>query len=146
MKKAIKEIDHVVGKTTLLQESDIPNLPNLQAIVKETLGLHAPVAFILRQSTQDFIVLGYHIPTNTTIFVNVPDFGRDPNYWESPFEFKPERFVQSPLDVRGQHFQMLPFDSGRRMCPDNSLALQVIRTTLGAMIQCFEWKTGRDNL
>ncbi|KAI3665649.1 hypothetical protein L6452_44278 [Arctium lappa] len=59
--------------------------------------------------------------------------------------FKPERFEENQLDVRGQHFHMLPFGSGRRMCPGMSLALHVVHATLGAMIQCFEWKAvGKD--
>ncbi|GJR32294.1 cytochrome P450 93A3-like protein [Tanacetum coccineum] len=144
MKKAVEEIDQVVGKNRILQESDIPNLPYLQAIVKETLRLHSTGPMILRQSTEDCTVAGYHIPANTTIFVNVWALGRDPNHWENPLEFRPERFEKNNLDVRGQHFHMLPFGSGRRMCPGTSLALQVVQTTLGAMIQCFEWKAGKD--
>ncbi|KAL7582251.1 hypothetical protein Lser_V15G42505 [Lactuca serriola] len=144
MKKAVEEIDKVVGKDRLLQESDIPNLPYLQAIVKETLRLHPTGPMIPRQSTEDCTIAGYHIPANTTIFVNVWALCRDPNHWENALEFRPERFEECHLDVRGQHFHMLPFGSGRRMCPGTSLALQVIHATLGCMIQCFEWKAGED--
>ncbi|GKD64517.1 cytochrome P450 93A3-like protein [Tanacetum coccineum] len=144
MKKATEEIDQVVGKNRSLQESDTQNLPYLQAIVKETLRLHPSVPLIPRQSTKDCIMGGYHIPAKTNIFVNAWALGRDPNYWENPLEFIPERFLISELDVREQYFHMLPFGSGRRMCPGISLALPVIQTTLGAMIQCFEWKAGKD--
>ncbi|KHN26360.1 Cytochrome P450 93A3 [Glycine soja] len=70
----------------------------------------------------------------------------DPNHWENPLEFKPERFIseegsgKGQIDVRGQHFHMIPFGSGRRGCPESSLALQVAQANLAAMIQCFEWK------
>nr|XP_043636830.1 cytochrome P450 93A3-like [Erigeron canadensis] len=144
MKKAIEEIDQVVGKNRLLQESDIPNLPYLQAIVKESLRLHPAAPVIQRQSIVDCSVGGYQIPAKTTIFFNVWSLGRDPNYWESPLEFRPERFEEKQMDVRGQNFQLLPFGSGRRMCPGSSLALMVIHVTLGSMIQCFEWKAGKD--
>nr|XP_043636620.1 cytochrome P450 93A3-like [Erigeron canadensis] len=144
MRRAVEEIDQVVGKTRLLQESDIPNLPYLQLIVKETLRLHSTGPIIFRQSTEDCIVGGYHIPASTAVFVNVWALGRDPNHWEKPLEFWPERFKENNLDVRGQHFHLLPFGSGRRMCPGTSLALQVIHTTLGAMIQCFDWKGEKD--
>ncbi|KAM0027693.1 putative 3,9-dihydroxypterocarpan 6A-monooxygenase [Helianthus debilis subsp. tardiflorus] len=144
MKKAVEEIDQVVGKSRLVQESDIPNLPYLQAIVKESLRLHPTAPMIQRLSTRDCTVGGYHIPANTTTLVNVWSLGRDPAHWESPLEFRPERFVGKQLDVRGQHFNLLPFGSGRRMCPGTSLGLLTVHTTLGAMIQCFEWKAGEN--
>ncbi|KAI3776485.1 hypothetical protein L1987_46270 [Smallanthus sonchifolius] len=118
MKKAVEEIDHVVGKKKLLLESDIPNLLYLQAIFKEMLHLHPSLPFINMWALS--------------------------SYWESPLEFRPERFQKKQLDVRGQHFEFLPFGSGRRMCPGTSLDLKMVHATLGAMIQCFEWKAGED--
>lgn len=50
------------------------------------------------------------------------------------------------LDVRGQHFQLLAFGSGRRGCPGTSLALFVIQAALAAMIQCFDWKVDNGNV
>nr|GFB01901.1 cytochrome P450 93A3-like [Tanacetum cinerariifolium] len=160
LRKAVDEIGQVVGKKRLLQESDLPNLPYLEAIVKETLRLHPAAPLIPRRSTNDCTVAGYYIPAKTNIYVNVWALGRDPNYWNNPLEFQPERFIESRLDVRGQHFHMLPFESrldvrgqhfhmlpfgsGRRICPGTSLALQVVQATLGAMIQCFDWKAGKD--
>ncbi|XP_038697128.1 cytochrome P450 93A3-like [Tripterygium wilfordii] len=140
MEKAREEIDSVVGKTRLVEESDIPNLPYIQAIVKETLRLHTS-PFITRESTESCTINGYKIPARTQLFVNLWAVGRDPNHWENPLEFRPERFVGgNQLDVRGQHFHLLPFGSGRRGCPGISLALQMVHTTLAAMLQCFEWK------
>ncbi|KAI3760569.1 hypothetical protein L1987_50965 [Smallanthus sonchifolius] len=94
-----------------------------------------------RLPTQDCTVGGYHIPANIATIVNVWSLNRDPAHWESPLEFKPERFEGNQLDVRGQHFHLLPFGAGRRLCPGTSLSLLLVPTILGAMIQCFEWKT-----
>ncbi|KAJ0521127.1 putative 3,9-dihydroxypterocarpan 6A-monooxygenase [Helianthus annuus] len=99
---------------------------------------------IQRLSTRDCTVGGYHIPANTTTLVNVWSLGRDPAHWESPLEFRPERFVGKQLDVRGQHFNFITIGSGRRMCPGTSLGLLTVHTTLAAMIQCFEWKAGEN--
>lgn len=147
MQKAVQEIDSIIGKNRLVDESDIANLPYLQAIVKETLRLHPTGPMIVRESSEDCEIGGYHIPAKTRLFVNVWAIGRDPNYWENPLEFRPERFhveegseTKTSLDVRGQHFHFLPFGSGRRSCPGTSLALQVVQASLAAMLQCFEWK------
>ena len=38
--KATEELDSVIGHGRLVTEQDIPNLPYLEAIVKETMRLH----------------------------------------------------------------------------------------------------------
>ncbi|XP_006850107.3 cytochrome P450 93A3 [Amborella trichopoda] len=138
------EIFSVVGRQRVVEESDIPNLPYLQAIVKETLRLHPTGPLIVRESTQDCKVGGYDIPKGAQLFVNVWALGRDPNSWEDPLKFKPERFIVESggtnVDVKGQNFHLLPFGSGRRMCPGTSLALLVVQTALASLIQCFDFR------
>ncbi|TQD99209.1 hypothetical protein C1H46_015219 [Malus baccata] len=149
LEKAREEIDRVVGNRRLVVESDGPNLPYIQAIIKETLRLHPPVPMIPRKSVQKCNIGNYVIPENTMLFVNAWAIGRDPKYWENPLHFYPERFLAPlsgggdgarALDVRGQNFQLLPFGTGRRICPGINLALQMLPALLGAMVQCFDWK------
>ncbi|KAM6592859.1 hypothetical protein CsatA_000562 [Cannabis sativa] len=147
MKKARKEIDSIVGKTRLVEESDIVDLPYIQAITKETLRLHPAGPLILRESTEDCTINGYYIPKKTRVYINSWAIGRDSKYWENPLEFNPKRFLSEDgsgninhMDVRGQSFNLLPFGSGRRGCPGASLALLIIQTSIACMIQCFEWK------
>nr|KYP70576.1 Cytochrome P450 93A2 [Cajanus cajan] len=143
LEKARQEMDVVIGKSRIVEESDIVNLPYLQAIVKETLRIHPAGPLLFRASSKSAVICGYDIPAKTRLFINVWAIGRDPNHWENPLEFKPERFIgngQSQLDVRGQHYHLIPFGSGTRGCPGTSLALQVMHVNLAAMIQCFQWK------
>lgn len=150
LRKLRQEIDQVVGKDKVVQESDIPSLPYLQAVVKETLRLHPAAPLATRVSDKEVRVGDYVVPANTSLFVNVWSVGRDPNYWQDPLEFRPERFAEGAgegglggsIDFRGQHFELVPFGSGRRVCPGISLALQVIQLTLAALVQCFVWKVG----
>ena len=156
MERARHEIDSIVGKDRLVEASDITNLPYIEAIGRETLRLHPAGPIISRKSIADCTIGGYHIPSGTQLLVSVWDIGRDPNSWENPIEFRPERFLNEDgginrrLNVRGQQFQLLPFGSGRRFCPGATQALQVFHTTIAAIIQCFDWEVkegnGKDNM
>ncbi|CAM8958491.1 unnamed protein product [Rhodiola kirilowii] len=141
MQAARDEIDKVVGKNRIVEESDVPNLPYIQAIIKETLRLHPPIPVLARKSTKEVTVAGYTIPEGSILFINNWDMVRNPKYWDSPLEFKPNRFLSADgPDVKGQHFNVLPFGSGRRGCPGMTLAMMELPMVFAAMVQCFEWK------
>ena len=138
--KATEELDRVIGRSRWVTEKDIPQLPYVDAIVKETMRLH-PVAPLLvpRLAREDATVDGYDIPAGTRVLVSVWSIGRDPALWDAPEEFMPERFLGSKLDVKGQDYELLPFGSGRRMCPGYSLGLKVIQVSLANLLHGFTW-------
>ena len=141
LKKAQVELDEQVGRERQVKETDLKNLPYLQAIVKETLRLYPAAPLLVpHESIEDCTVAGYHIPKGTRLIVNVQKLQRDPLVWEDPFEFRPERFLtsQKNFDVRGQNPQLIPFGNGRRMCPAISFALQIIYLTLSNFLHGFE--------
>lgn len=140
MAKATQELDSITGKTRLLHESDLPNLPYLQAVVKETLRLHPTAPLIVREATESCTVAGYHIPAKTRLLVNVWSIARDPTHWPDPSRFDPDRFLNHPPGSDLQSFDLMPFGSGRRSCPGAALALVAVPAVLGRLIQCFEWR------
>ncbi|TVU46970.1 hypothetical protein EJB05_06544, partial [Eragrostis curvula] len=141
--KATEELDRVLGRDRLVvTEGDIPSLPYVESVVKETMRMH-PVAPLLAQrlSREDTSFSGYHIPEGTRVLVNVWAIGRDPAVWDAPEEFRPERFLGSGgVDVRGHDFQLLPFGSGRRMCPGISLGLKMVHLSLANLLHAFTWR------
>ncbi|XP_076918488.1 cytochrome P450 CYP82D47-like [Bidens hawaiensis] len=139
--KAVQdEIDKHVGRDRLVEESDLKNLVYLDAVIKETMRLHpAGPLSIPRESMEDCTVSGYNIPKGTRLFVNIWKIHRDPSIWTDPLEFKPERFLTThkDIDLKGKSFELLPFGSGRRMCPGIFFVLKVVPLTLANMIQQF---------
>nr|AKI33901.1 cytochrome P450 76AD1-like protein [Acleisanthes lanceolata] len=142
MIKAQAELKQVLGNDNLMVlESDIPSLPYLQAIVKETLRMHPPTVFLLpRQADADVELYGYLVPKNAQIFVNLWAISRDPNAWENPDVFIPERFLGRDIDMKGQDFGLIPFGSGRRICPGLTLAYRMLNLMLGTLIHAFHWE------
>lgn len=127
------------GKTQVTEE-DLPNLSYLKAVIKETLRLHPPLPLLLpHESTQDDVVMGYDVPAGTQALINFWAIGRDPKIWEEPEEFRPERFLNSNIDFRGLHFELIPFGAGRRGCPGISFASAVSELTLARLLYSFDF-------
>ena len=142
LRKAQEELDTHVGRERLLEESDVHKLKYLEAIVKETLRLYPAAPLLLpHESFEACTVGGYHVPAGTQLLVNAWAIHRDPALWERPTEFIPDRFVNGSkeMDVKGHDLELIPFGSGRRICPGMSLALIMVNHTLGRLLQSFEW-------
>ncbi|KAL3749298.1 hypothetical protein ACJRO7_010411 [Eucalyptus globulus] len=143
MKKAKDEINQIVGLNSKLEESDTEKMPFMQAVVKETLRLHPPLPLLVpRNAIKETNFMGFHIPKDTQVFVNAWGIGRDPDAWEDPLAFKPERFLGSKIDYKGQNFELIPFGSGRRMCVGLSLADRVLHLGLAKLLYHFDWELG----
>ncbi|KAJ0750036.1 putative geraniol 8-hydroxylase [Helianthus annuus] len=139
--KVRKEVSSIVGEDGKINEEKILDLPYLHAVIKETMRLHLSVPLLAPHKTENEVKLGdYIVPKNIQILVNVWAMARDPMYWENPLSFMPERFLKSEVDYKGQHFQFLPFGSGRRMCPGIPLAHRVVSLMVASFVYHFDWK------
>ncbi|KAD6119529.1 hypothetical protein E3N88_10800 [Mikania micrantha] len=126
------------GKSSI-PEDDLDKMPYLKAVIKETLRLHIPIPLLIpRESTQDVKLLGYDIPSGTQVLVNAYMIARDPSNWEEPEEFKPERFLNRPIDYKGFHFELIPFGAGRRGCPGVQFAMIVNELVLANLVYKFD--------
>ncbi|VVB02811.1 unnamed protein product [Arabis nemorensis] len=127
MTKTQAEIDRVIGQNGVVQESDISELPYLQAVVKETFRLHPAAPLLVpRKAESDVQVLGFLVSKDTQVLVNVWAIGRDPSVWENPDRFEPERFLGKEIDVKGRDYELTPFGAGRRICPGLPLAVKTV--------------------
>ncbi|GKV16270.1 hypothetical protein SLEP1_g26938 [Rubroshorea leprosula] len=144
MRRACEELDEVVGKQNIVEESHLPRLIYLEAFMKETLRLHPPVPFLIpHRPSKSCCVAGYTIPEGSRILVNIWAMQRDSQVWKNSDEFEPERFLKEPGngDYHGNFFNFLPFGSGRRICAGIPLAEKMTKYVLATLLHSFEWKT-----
>jgi cytochrome P450 len=146
MDTATAELDRVVGRDRWAMERDLPDLPYLDAVAKEAMRLH-PVGPLLvpHHAREALTVGGHHVPRGARVLVNVWAVARDPAEWpDAPDEFRPERFLPGAaahgVDVRGNHFQLLPFGAGRRICPAYGLAIKEVKGMLANLLLGFAWR------
>ena len=134
------------------EESDIWSLPYLRAVVKKTLRLYPPGPIALRECCQSCKIRGFDVSQKTMVIVNLYAIMRDPPLWDNPNEFRPERFSVSSKEqdnfnfnqneTEEQNFSFIPFGGGRKSWLGSTLALNMMHTTIAAMVQCFDWKFG----
>ncbi|CAA6670265.1 unnamed protein product [Spirodela intermedia] len=140
MARAQEEVRSVVGEKGKIEETDIPLLNYVRSVVKETLRLHPVVPLIPRETTGHMTINGFEIPPKTRVMVNVWAIGRDPASWKRPDEFIPERFIDNPVDFKGQDFQFIPFGAGRRICPGLSFGVTTVQLKLANLLYAFNWE------
>lgn len=139
--KARQEIDICVGQNSHVRDSDIPNLPYLQAIVKEVLRLHPPGPLLswARLAVHDVHVDKTLVPAGTTAMVNMWAISHDSSIWEDPLSFKPERFLKEDVSIMGSDLRLAPFGAGRRVCPGRALGLATVHLWLAQLLHNFVW-------
>ena len=141
MKKVQEEVRNVVGKKSKVDVDDINKMEYLKCVFKETLRLHPAAPLMAPRETSASVKLGgYDIPSNISVIFNVWAIQRDPNWWEKPEEFIPERFENSPVDFKGQDFQFMPFGIGRRGCPGMPFGVSSIEYVIANLLYWFDWK------
>lgn len=142
MHRLQSELDHVVGTDRHARESDLASLPFLAAVVKETFRLH-PVAPLLipHENAQQTQIDGFDIPANSRVFINTYAMGRDPANWENPTDFDPDRFMageKAEVDIKGGHFELLAFGSGRRRCSGMPLGSLLVNLAVARLVHGFQ--------
>ncbi|CAL9248612.1 unnamed protein product [Arabidopsis halleri] len=142
MKKVQCEIrDQFGNNKEKITKEDLDKVPFLNLVIKESFRLYPVAPLLLPRETMAHVkVQGYDILPKRRILVNAWAIGRDPKLWKNPEEFNPERFIDSPVDFRGQHFELLPFGSGRRICPGMEMGMATLELGLLNLLYFFDWK------
>ncbi|KAL2892856.1 Cytochrome P450 71A9 [Bienertia sinuspersici] len=146
MRKVQEEVRNLIkeqqSSMTFIQENQLQHLMYLKAVIKETYRLHPATPILVpRQTMQKCTLEGqYQIESKTLVYINAWAIGRDPDCWENPESFQPERFLGSSIDYKGQHFELLPFGAGRRGCPGLLLGATTIELALANLLCFFDWE------
>nr|UXF47981.1 cytochrome P450 CYP71-2 [Daphne genkwa] len=139
LEKAQAEVRSVFKNKAKIDEESLEELTYMKSVIKETLRMHPP-PLTMRESLADCELNGFHIPAKTLVVVNQWAIGRDPNYWTEPDRFYPDRFLESSVDFKGNHFEFIPFGAGRRICPGMALGVANAERLLAELLYHFDWK------
>ncbi|KAJ8382989.1 hypothetical protein SKAU_G00037670 [Synaphobranchus kaupii] len=139
--KIHQELDEQIGRDRMPCLADRGRLPYLESTLSEVMRIR-PVTPVLipHVALQDTSIGGHYIPKGTRVVVNMWSIHHDPQQWEEPEAFKPERF----LDSEGHRFSppyFLPFGAGPRVCVGESLAKLELFLFASWLLQRFVFST-----
>ncbi|KAK3097752.1 hypothetical protein FSP39_012812 [Pinctada imbricata] len=135
--KAQREVDEVLGYGRRPSLTDKSRLPFTEAITLEVLrmGSTAPLS-VPHSALEDTEIYGYTIPKDTVILFNLYSSNFDEQLWDSPYRFKPGRFLDRKGEImREKAESVVSFGVGRRRCIGESVARMNIFMLLSSLLQ-----------
>ncbi|XP_012286715.1 probable cytochrome P450 305a1 [Orussus abietinus] len=132
-----QELDNVLEKESLPELSDRPKLPYIEAVLAESQRISLVVPIIgPRRVLKDTKLLGYSIPKDTSVLINIFSIHMDPTLFPEPEVFKPERFLKNGAYQPDDN--IMPFGKGKRRCPGEALARAALFLIFAGIMQRFE--------
>ncbi|WCJ34956.1 cytochrome p450 79a2 [Euphorbia peplus] len=145
MRKATEELDKVVGKERLVEESDFPKLNYIKACIREVFRLHPVVPFnVPHVAMTDTTIENYFIPKGSHVLLSRVGLGRNPKVWDEPERFNPERHLKkngcSPVSLSEPDLKFISFATGKRGCPGITMGTSMTVMLFARLLQGFNWK------
>ncbi|XP_025108023.1 probable cytochrome P450 CYP44 isoform X2 [Pomacea canaliculata] len=139
--KAFEEINSLLSPSSTLTADTFNQLSYVRAIIKESFRLFPINIEIARVTKKNMIIGDYQIPEGTVIHLNNTTLFRDPEFFEEPDTFIPERWLRDESVQKVHPFILLPFGHGPRMCAGRRIAEQEMAILLTRILQNFhlEW-------
>jgi cytochrome P450 len=117
-----------------LTPDDVPRLGHTVRVLHEALRLCPPAAGTPRMLNKDLAVDGYRLEAGTMAVVSFYAMHRDPELWDRPMTFDPDRFLPERSQGRSR-WQYLPFGGGPRSCIGDHFAMLEATLALATIIR-----------
>ncbi|XP_070540550.1 cytochrome P450 10-like [Ptychodera flava] len=136
--KLHEEITGVVKKGEKITQEHLKHLHYLKAVIRESMRVYPVTPAFSRILASDAVLCGYHVPAGTAVIVHSGLMSRDPQYFENPDQFIPERWLRSDKPIpRLNQFAALPFATGPRQCIGRRLAELEMHLCIAKIVQNF---------
>lgn len=136
------EINQVMGNRTIVTENDVADMKYLSKVMQEAIRLYSIVPFMSRLSTEETHIkeCGITIPKNVNILLPLFLVNRDPELWENPSQFNPDRFDSKAESFTSAKHGFFPFGYGTRTCIGNTLSILETAVIFTQLLQKYRIK------
>src|SRR5436853_3113955 len=123
-----------VAPERALALGDLPAVPCLTAVIKETMRLYPPAWIIGRRALRSDRIGDTDIPPDTVVAISPYVLHRHPTYWPEPEVFEPRRFLDEEGERTRKPYSYIPFGAGPRSCIGDNFALAEAPLIVGLLV------------
>lgn len=135
--KVLKELQSIPDDADFMTR--IKESPYAKAVLEEAMRMYPPAYFIDRINITDDAYNGLHFKKGANLLFSVIQIHNNPELWEAPEKFMPERFIDVPKTAYSSHY--FPFGAGPRMCIGNNYAMFEMMLAVQTLVERFHIKT-----
>jgi len=125
--------------TQALRYDDLGTLVSLDLVMKEAMRLITPLPGVMRRTVRDTELMGYFVPRDTYVSVNLYGVHHLREYWPDPDRFDPLRFADDRREDKVHRNAWMPFGNGVHKCIGLHFGGMEIKAALHQMLLRYRW-------
>lgn len=122
-----------------LPHNALDAVANTGLVLREALRLYPPLSTIVREAIDSFSIDGFEIPAGASVSVFPIFTQRDPQWWDAPESFDPERFGPERAEHKRHGFAWVPFGGGAHTCLGLHFAEMQVKAIMHVMLRTVAW-------
>lgn len=134
MQNRVREEINAVVTTRGVTSEHLDTLPLTRAVSYEAMRLYPPAPQMVRDCIADTNVAGIPLKKGMTVTIPIYALHRNPDFWDQPNAFMPDRFLDQNVFAKENRFRYLPFGGGVRVCLGQAFVMAEVVTMLAQII------------
>ncbi|MFE6857579.1 cytochrome P450 [Nocardia sp. NPDC057668] len=140
LRKVVDELDELYADGSEISYGALRRIPNLEAVVKETLRLHPPLIILMRVARGEFEVCGSAIAPGDLVAATPAISNRIPEDFPDPDSFDPGRYIDPNQEDILNRWTWIPFGAGRHRCVGAAFAQMQLKAIFSILLRDWEFE------
>ncbi|MFQ6327191.1 cytochrome P450 [Nocardia sp. CWNU-33] len=138
--RVVDELDELYADGSEVSFAALRRIPQLEAVLKETLRLHPPLIILMRVAKGEFEVCGHRIVEGDLVAATPAISNRIPEDFPNPEDFDPDRYIDPNQADIVNRWTWIPFGAGRHRCVGAAFALMQLKAIFSILLRDWEFE------
>ncbi|MBF6436650.1 cytochrome P450 [Nocardia cyriacigeorgica] len=140
LRKVVAELDELYSDGSDISFGALRQIPQLEAVLKETLRLHPPLIILMRVARDEFEVCGSRIEPGDMVAASPAISNRIAEDFPHPDTFDPGRYIDPNQEDILNRWTWIPFGAGRHRCVGAPFALMQLKAIFSILLRDWEFE------